>query len=142
MLALHTVDWWVNIGKRHCKTLVTLVTVTSYLRYSRATIVFCSLFIHFEGWGSFCERLQKGLFTFVNNLTRQLNRGRIQVKTWCMGPYAGVDYNSLYVNSRVDSNIFTMGNPMPESTLEVHKIENFFDSEFGICVISLLFMHK
>ncbi len=30
-----------------------------------------------------------------------------------MGPYTGVDY----VYSRVDSNTFTMGNPMPESTL-------------------------
>ncbi len=27
-------------------------------------------------------------------------------------------------------------------TLKVHKIENFFDSDFGICVISLLAMHK
>jgi hypothetical protein len=27
-------------------------------------------------------------------------------------------------------------------TLKVHKIENFFDSDFGICVISLLVMHK
>jgi hypothetical protein len=27
-------------------------------------------------------------------------------------------------------------------TLKVHKIENFFDSDFGICVISLLFMSK
>jgi hypothetical protein len=26
--------------------------------------------------------------------------------------------------------------------LKVHKIENFFDSDFGICVISLLFMSK
>ncbi len=26
--------------------------------------------------------------------------------------------------------------------LKVHKIENFFDSDFGICVISLLVMHK
>ncbi len=35
-----------------------------------------------------------------------------------MGPYARVDYNlTLYVHSRVDSNSFTMGNPMPESTL-------------------------
>jgi len=25
---------------------------------------------------------------------------------------------------------------------KVHKIENFFDSDFGICVISLLVMHK
>jgi hypothetical protein len=27
-------------------------------------------------------------------------------------------------------------------TLKVHKIENFFDSDFGICVISLLVLHK
>ncbi len=26
--------------------------------------------------------------------------------------------------------------------LKVHKIENFFDSDFGICVISLLVMSK
>jgi hypothetical protein len=26
--------------------------------------------------------------------------------------------------------------------LKVHKIENFFDSDFGICVISLLVVHK
>ncbi len=26
--------------------------------------------------------------------------------------------------------------------LKVHKIENFFDSDFGICVFSLLVMHK
>jgi hypothetical protein len=26
--------------------------------------------------------------------------------------------------------------------LKVHKIENFFDSDLGICVISLLVMHK
>ncbi len=41
-------------------------------------------------------------------------RGRIQRKN---GPYAGVDYNSPYVHSRVNSNTFTMGNPMPESIL-------------------------
>jgi hypothetical protein len=34
-----------------------------------------------------------------------------------MGPYAGVDCNLSYVHSRVDFNTFTMGNPMPESTL-------------------------
>jgi hypothetical protein len=28
------------------------------------------------------------------------------------------------------------------SCLKVHKIENFFDSDFGICVISLLVMSK
>ncbi len=29
-----------------------------------------------------------------------------------------------------------------EEHLKVHKIENFFDSDFGICVISLLVMSK
>ncbi len=29
-----------------------------------------------------------------------------------------------------------------KGTLKVHKIENFFDFDFGICVISLLVMHK
>ncbi len=28
------------------------------------------------------------------------------------------------------------------SFLKVHKIENFFDSDFGICVISLIVMSK
>ncbi len=30
----------------------------------------------------------------------------------------------------------------PGMALKVHKIENFFDSDFGICVISLLDMSK
>jgi hypothetical protein len=29
-----------------------------------------------------------------------------------------------------------------DGRLKVHKIENFFDSDFGICVISLLVMAK
>ncbi len=28
------------------------------------------------------------------------------------------------------------------NNIKVHKIDNFFDSDFGICVISLLVMHK
>ncbi len=38
-----------------------------------------------------------------------------------LGPYAGVEYNLTYVHSRVDSNTFIMGNPMPESTLSPSK---------------------
>jgi hypothetical protein len=34
-----------------------------------------------------------------------------------MGPYAGVDYNLTLCHSVVDSNTFTMDNPMPGSTL-------------------------
>ncbi len=29
-----------------------------------------------------------------------------------------------------------------EATLKVHKMENFFDSDFGTCVISFLVMSK
>jgi hypothetical protein len=42
-----------------------------------------------------------------------------------MGPYAGVDYNLTYVHFRVDSNTFTMDNPMPESTLSPSQ---------GVCI--------
>jgi hypothetical protein len=43
---------------------------------------------------------------------------RIQRKTWCIGPYAGVDYNLTLclLQRRLQ---FNMGNPMPESTLSL-----------------------
>ncbi len=44
-------------------------------------------------------------------------RGRIQRKTWCMWLLLKLTIPSPYVHSRVDSNTFTKGNPMPESTL-------------------------
>jgi hypothetical protein len=34
-------------------------------------------------------------------------------KTWCMGPYAGVDY---ITSPFADSNTFTTGRPMPKPT--------------------------
>jgi hypothetical protein len=37
---------------------------------------------------------------------------------------------------------FKVVNKTVQFTLKVHKIENFFDSDFGICVISLLVMSK
>jgi hypothetical protein len=42
----------------------------------------------------------------------------------------------------VGSNTFTMGNLMPESTLKVHKRENFLGFDFEICTFSLLVMPK
>ena len=39
-----------------------------------------------------------------------------------------------------DSDAF--GCAICDRALKVHKIENFFDSYFGICIISLLVMHK
>jgi hypothetical protein len=49
-------------------------------------------------------------------IVKKESSGRIQRKTCCMGPYAGADYNLILCLLRVDSNTFTMGNPMPEST--------------------------
>ncbi len=46
------------------------------------------------------------------------------------GTYAEVDYTSPYFHSSVDSNTFTMGNPMRESTLKVPKREIFHRSDF------------
>jgi hypothetical protein len=44
-------------------------------------------------------------------------KGRIQRKTWCMGPFAGVDYNlTLCPLQRRLLHIYH-GQPMPESTL-------------------------
>jgi hypothetical protein len=50
----------------------------------------------------------------------------------------------LGFDSPLRQEIFICLGPALESahTLKVHKIENFFDSDFGICVISLLVMHK
>ncbi len=46
-------------------------------------------------------------------------RGRIQRKTWCMGPYAVVDYNVTLcpLQSQLQHMYSTMGNSIPESTL-------------------------
>jgi hypothetical protein len=43
-----------------------------------------------------------------------------------MGPYARADFiTSPYVDTRVDSKTFTMGNPMPESALTLHAKVDF-----------------
>ncbi len=52
--------------------------------------------------------------------------------------YAGVDYciTSPYVHSRVDYDTFTMGNPMPESTLTLCRSKLYpavRDFGFGLC---------
>jgi hypothetical protein len=48
------------------------------------------------------------------------------------------DINALVIYCRRVAKTEGMG----VVNLKVHKIENFFDSDFGICVISLLVMHK
>ncbi len=55
-----------------------------------------------------------------------------------MGPYAVVDSSitSLYVDARIDSYIFIMGNPMPESILTLCQSRLYpqvKDLEFGLC---------
>ncbi len=69
-------------------------------------------------WCYILSQYQQGTFQYQKQLAF-FNRGRIQRKAWCKGPYSMPELNitSPYVQSRVDSNTFTMGNPMPESTL-------------------------
>ncbi len=72
-------------------------------------------------------------------------RGRIQKKTLCMGPYAGVDYNLTYVHSRVDSNTFTKGNPMPELTLTLCQSRLYppvRDFGFGLCFLLCIAIYR
>ncbi len=46
------------------------------------------------------------------------------------------------VNSSLKVSAAPSADRKNSGNLKVHKIENFFDSDFGICVISLLVMHK
>ncbi len=62
-------------------------------------------------------------------------RGRIQRKTWCMGPYAEVDYIiSPYVYFRVDSITFTMGNA--KARVDLNPMP-YVDFAFGL-ILTLL----
>ncbi len=88
-----------------------------------------------KNWKNFC-------LTYVGGESWGISRGRIQRKTWCMGP--GVDYNLILcpLQSR------TMGgqpyatvdlNPMPESTLTLCQSRLFplaSDFGFGLCKLS------
>ncbi len=59
------------------------------------------------------------VFLLFYSPRRRGDRGRIQRKTWCTvwGPMPELTITSSYIHSWIDSNTFTMGNPMPESTL-------------------------
>ncbi len=54
-------------------------------------------------------------------------RGRIQRKTWCMGPYAGFYYNLTL--QYVDSNTCNMGNSMQERPLPYAEVDFIHQSE-------------
>ncbi len=58
---------------------------------------------------------------------------------------AGLPFSANFPMSTVPEIIdpvFTKTSQNARIPLKVHKIENFFDSDFGICIISLLVMHK
>ncbi len=68
---------------------------------------------------------------------RDKKRGRIQRKSWCTvwDSMLELTITLPYVHSRVDSNTFTMGNPMPESTLTLCQSRLYppvRDFEFGL----------
>jgi hypothetical protein len=46
----------------------------------------------------------------------------------------GLETHRITINNRIQARVVVV--------LKVHKNENFFDSDFGICVISLLVMSK
>ncbi len=55
-----------------------------------------------------------------------------------MGPYAGVDYNLTLCQLKVDYNTFTIGNPMPESTLTIYQSRLYLpvrDFGYGLCLL-------
>ncbi len=68
--------------------------------------------------------------------------GRIQRKTWCMGPYAGVDYNlKLFpLQSRFQHNNYGQ-RYMPEATLTLCQSRLYppvRDFKFGLCISTFL----
>jgi hypothetical protein len=65
-------------------------------------------------------------------------RGRIQKeKHGVWDPMPELTITSPYINSRVDSNTFTMGNPMPESTL-TRLCPPVRDFGFGLWAVATL----
>jgi hypothetical protein len=64
-------------------------------------------------------------------------RGRIQRKHGVWDPMPELTINSHCVHSRLGSNTFTMGNPMPESTLTLCQSRLYppvSDCGFGLCL--------
>ncbi len=57
-------------------------------------------------------------------------------------PMPDLTITSLYVHSRVDSNTFTMGNPIPEWTFTLSRVD-FFPPVRGLGLASVyLFTHE
>jgi hypothetical protein len=71
--------------------------------------------------------------------------GRIQRKTWYMGPCAGVDYNLILCRLQSRLRTCTMGNPMLESTLTIFQSRLYSpvrDLGFGLCCFLWLWRFK
>ncbi len=64
--------------------------------------------------------------------------GQIQRKTWCLGPYAGVDYNLTLcpLQSRLQHIYHGIGQLMPESTLTLCQSRLYPPSQ-GHCILPL-----
>jgi hypothetical protein len=63
---------------------------------------------------------------------------RIQRKTWCLGPYAGADYNLNLCPLQSWIQHFTMGDPMSESTIILRQSRLYpldRDLGFGLCML-------
>ncbi len=85
--------------------------------------VLCSLFVVFNGGSSAPTQIHRvggcweGKYQDYCNVCAA--RSRIQRKHGVWDPMPDLTIISPYVHSRVDSNTFTMGNPMPVSTLSL-----------------------
>jgi hypothetical protein len=56
----------------------------------------------------------------------------------------GSECNCVCIRLRIHFTLCTSTRSATQTSLplKVHKTENLFDSDFGICIISLLVMHK
>ncbi len=89
-------------------------------------------------------KTSKHIWKFVGNkvwrATRAIPWGRIQKRQGVWDPIPELTTTSPYVHSRVDSNTFIMGNPMPESTLTLCQSWIYppvRDFGFGLCIFRL-----
>ncbi len=86
------------------------------------------------------HELRNHIFLIIACLSTQLLKGRTT-------KLSGLCWHSYVIrlevcNSRVQMIFLARYSYLTLRALKVHKIENFFVSDFGICVISLLVMYK
>ncbi len=64
------------------------------------------------------------------------------VNTTPTGSLYQFEVNNIFSQIWMDEVTITEPQSAGQKGLKVHKTENFFDSDFGICVFSLLIMSK